>query len=119
MRRRLRETHACRLIQQAFRVHRVWLRISLKLYARRVAGWYKRILDGRSRAERLRILILNRSASAIQRFCRGAMHVTRSASIHIQRAARGRMGRVHARTYKLQVGVTPSLLILTRHSLTL
>ena len=103
VRLRLGQVHASRVIQHAFKVHSVWRRISLKVYARRVALWYKRILEERKRCNRLRLFILNRSASKIQRRCMHAMQIMKRASLQIQRASRGRIGRLRAKHFKLEV----------------
>ena len=103
VRRRLAEIYACRVIQHVYRLHSVWRRISLKVYARRVAWWYKGILEERKRCRKIRLSFLDRSAAKIQRLCKGAMRSVRHASLQIQRMARGRLGRLRAKRFRRQV----------------
>lgn len=81
----------------------MWVRISLKVLARKISLWYQHVLYKRNVKESRRLFILNRCARVIQRGLRRAMSGLRFASINIQRVARGRRGRVLAKYYKLQV----------------
>ena len=103
VRERLSQIYACRVIQFCYRVHRVWCRISRRVYARRISYWYWNILERRRRVKALRLRVLNKCAKKIQIMCTIAMYRVRQASLLIHRIARGRLGRLYAKRFKRQV----------------
>jgi hypothetical protein len=67
---RLADNRSAEIIRTCWKVHVLWNRIRLKLPARKVALWYKKILDERRRQNEQRDYLFNSRASIIQRVYR-------------------------------------------------
>ena len=92
LRTRMVENRAVRIVQLKFSVYNFWRKMRNKISGRKIAWWYKRILEERKWQIRLKEYIQNTAAKHIQRAYRGHFIVRKRAAILIQKIARGRQG---------------------------
>ena len=95
VRRRLTERHSARIIRQAWKVHIFWVRVGKRLSSRKIANWFKKILDERMRMKLKKILYLSGRAKTLQRLGRRFLRVRYLSAICIQRISRGGRARTN------------------------
>ena len=102
-RTRMIEQRAVRMFQIHWRMHAFWDRIRRQANARRIAWWYKKILDERIRQGKIREFIIRHASTSIQRAYKYYYMLRKRAAIYIQKMARGRMGRKFPVVYRARM----------------
>ena len=95
VRMRLLENYSASIIKRKWKCHALWSKIRLKVCARRIAKWYKGLLDTRRRKKLKNHLHYVGRAKSIQRVFRVYLSLLWHAAISIQRISRGGRARTN------------------------